>query len=257
MLIDHWKAFCQFTTWISKELVANYPNLNDYHSDPMEIRITFWIPDITNRWRKQEETHSTYTDLSNVIDDIFSFMPLAIGVEASFSVVWDDIVWRESKTTRETIREKVIVRQSTRGNSMILQGDDPGFHTTNTENDSEIWEEAAKWQLHRMAKVNNFLEMWQGSQNLCTTLNKSLAQKKHMTAVGYISNLEQMIKASWLHFQHDGAAAFKLPERSPLPPASSAKNQPRRWTQIFNACWLRRIDHHPVKIDYNCAPEII
>jgi hypothetical protein len=33
------------------------PNLNDYHSDPMEISSTFWIPDITDWWRQQEETH--------------------------------------------------------------------------------------------------------------------------------------------------------------------------------------------------------
>jgi len=26
------------------------PNLNDYHSDPMEISSTFWLPDITNWW---------------------------------------------------------------------------------------------------------------------------------------------------------------------------------------------------------------
>jgi hypothetical protein len=28
-------------------------NLNDYHSDPMEISSTFWIPDITDWWRQQ------------------------------------------------------------------------------------------------------------------------------------------------------------------------------------------------------------
>ena len=32
-------------------------NRNDYHSDPMEIRSTFWIPDITDWWCQQEETH--------------------------------------------------------------------------------------------------------------------------------------------------------------------------------------------------------
>jgi hypothetical protein len=29
------------------------PNLNDYHSDPMEISSTFWIPDITDWWCQQ------------------------------------------------------------------------------------------------------------------------------------------------------------------------------------------------------------
>jgi len=33
------------------------PNLNDYHSDPMEISSTFWIPDTTDWWGQQEETH--------------------------------------------------------------------------------------------------------------------------------------------------------------------------------------------------------
>jgi len=62
------------------------PNLNDYHSDPMEISSTFWIPDITDWWRQQEETHSNYADLSNVARDIFSIIPHGVGVEASFSI---------------------------------------------------------------------------------------------------------------------------------------------------------------------------
>jgi len=33
----------------------------------------------------------------------------------------------------------------------------------NAENDSEMKKEAEKRKLHRMAKVHNFLEMWQGS----------------------------------------------------------------------------------------------
>jgi hypothetical protein len=47
------------------------PNLNDYYSDPMEISSTFRIPDITDGWRQQEETHSKYAHLSNVERDIF------------------------------------------------------------------------------------------------------------------------------------------------------------------------------------------
>jgi hypothetical protein len=34
------------------------PNLNGYHSDPMEICSTFWLPDVTDWWQQQEETHS-------------------------------------------------------------------------------------------------------------------------------------------------------------------------------------------------------
>jgi hypothetical protein len=33
------------------------PKLNDYHSNRMEISSTFWLPDITDWWWQQEETH--------------------------------------------------------------------------------------------------------------------------------------------------------------------------------------------------------
>jgi hypothetical protein len=67
------------------------PNLNDYHSDPMEISSTFWIPDITDWWRQQVETHSKYADLCNVARDTFSITPHGMGVEASFSLGRDVI----------------------------------------------------------------------------------------------------------------------------------------------------------------------
>jgi len=86
------------------------PNLNDYHSDPMEISSTFWIPDITDWGRQQEEMHSKYADLSNVVRDIFYIIPHGVGVEASFSLGQDVIGWTQSKPTGETIREKVVVR---------------------------------------------------------------------------------------------------------------------------------------------------
>jgi len=88
----------------------NNPNLNDYHSDPMEISSTFWIPEITDWWRQQEETQSKYADLSNVARNKFSIMPHGIGVEASFSFGRDVIGWRQSKTTGKTLREKVGLR---------------------------------------------------------------------------------------------------------------------------------------------------
>jgi len=86
------------------------PNLNDYHSDRMEISSTFWIPDTTDWWRQQEETHSKYADLSNVARNIFSIIPRGVGVEASWSLGRNVIGCRQSKTTGETIREKVVVR---------------------------------------------------------------------------------------------------------------------------------------------------
>jgi hypothetical protein len=223
----------------------------------MEISSTFWIPDITDWWRQQEETHSKYADLSNVARDIFSIIPHGVGVEASFSLGRDVIGWRQSKTTGETLREKVVVRQFARANNGILAGTDSELDTMNTENDSEMKKEAEERKLHRMAKVHDFLEMWQGSQNLRATQKESRAQNKQMTAVGYISDTEEIVKSSWSLFQHDGAAAFKLSERSPLPPALSAKDLPGGRTQILNVRRIRRINRHPVESDEDSAPESI
>jgi hypothetical protein len=153
-------------------------------------------------------------------------MDHGVGVEASFSLGRDVIGWRQSKSTGETLRENVIVRLFLRANNGILAGTDPELDTMNTENNSEMKKEAEERKLHRMAKVHDFLEMWQGSQNLRATQRESQAQNKQMTAVGYISDTEEIVKSCWSLFQHDGAAAFKLSERSPLPPALFAKDLP-------------------------------
>jgi len=191
------------------------PNLNDYHSNRMEISHTFWIPDITNWWRQQEEMRSKYADLSNVACNIFLIILHGVRVEASFSLGRDVIGWRQSKTTGETLHIKVNVSQFARANGGILAGDNPVFDTMNTENNSEMKQEAEERKLHRMAKVHDFLEMWQGSQNLWGTQKESRAQNMQMTAVGYISDTEEIVKASWSLFQYDGAAAFKLWKQSP------------------------------------------
>jgi len=78
-----------------------------------------------------------------------------------------------------------------------------------------------------------------------------------MTAIGYILDTEEIVKASWSLFQHDGAAAFKLSEISPLPPALSAKDLPGGRTQLLNVHHIWRINRHSVKSDEQSAPEII
>ena len=115
--------------------------------------------------------------------------------------------------------------------------------------------EERKWQ--RMAKLHNLLEMWQGSQNLRATQKESRAQKKQMTAVGYISDMEEIVKASWSLLHHDGAAVFELSEWSPLPPALTAKDLPGGRTQILNVRQIRRINHHPVESEEDSASESI
>jgi hypothetical protein len=62
------------------------PNLNDYHSNPMAISSIFWILDMTDWWRQQENMHSKYSDLSNVAWETDSIVPYAVGVEARFSL---------------------------------------------------------------------------------------------------------------------------------------------------------------------------
>jgi len=102
-----------------------------------------------------------------------------------------------------------------------------------------------------MGKVHDFLEMWQGSQNLRATQKQSHAQYRQMTTVGYISVPEEIVKASWSVFQHHGAAAFKLSERSHLAPPVSAKDLPGGQTQIMKDGWIQRINRNLVESDKN------
>jgi len=55
-----------------------------------------------------------------------------------------------------------------------------------------------------------------------------------MKAFGDIWGMEEIVIASWSLFQPDGAAAFTLSERSPLPPALAAEDLPGVRTQIIN-----------------------
>jgi len=99
--------------------------------------------------------------------------------------------------------------------------------------------------------------MRQGSQNLRATQKESRTQNKQMTTVGYISDKEEIVKACWSLFQHDGAAAFNLSERSSLPPALSAKKLPGGRSQILNVRRIRSINRYPVESHGDCAPERI
>jgi hypothetical protein len=69
--------------------------LNDYHSDPMEISSTYWLPDIIDWWPQHENTHPKYAYLSNVLCDIFWIIPHGVRVESSCSLGRDVIGWRQ------------------------------------------------------------------------------------------------------------------------------------------------------------------
>jgi hypothetical protein len=78
-----------------------------------------------------------------------------------------------------------------------------------------------------------------------------------MTAVGHISPTEEIIKASWANFHHDGAAALKLSEKSPVLPALSANDLPGGRSQVLNISRIRRIDWRPAETDQDSAPDSI
>ena len=163
----------------------------------MEVSSILWIPDITDWWWHQEETHSKYPDLLNVPRDKFSIIPHGVGVEARFSLVPEVISWRQWKTTGMTLREKVVVRLFASAINGILPGDNPALDMTETENDFKMKSAVEERKLHRMAMVHDFLEMWQGSQNRHATQKESRTQNEQMTAIGYISDTEEIVEASW------------------------------------------------------------
>ena len=99
-----------------------------------------------------------------------------------------------------------------------------------------------------------WLEMWQGSQNLCVIQKEYCTQNNQMAAVGDISHCDKIIKASWSNCQHDAVAAFTLSDRSPLPPAFSANDLSGGWTPVLDIGSVRRIDCHLAKCDDNSAP---
>jgi len=93
--------------------------------------------------------------------------------------------------------KQVVGRKFARGNDGILVGTYPELDTMNTGNDSEMKNEVEEKTFHRIAKVHDFLVMWQGSQNLCAAQKESQAQYKQMTTVEYISDTEEIVNPSW------------------------------------------------------------
>jgi len=227
--------------------------LNDSNYGLRQISRQFWIVDITDWWHQHEEMHSEWADLPDTARDTFRNQLHYIEVESSISLQHDVICRWQSETTGDTLREQVIVREFAAAKNGISAGNDSALDRTNTGNDSEMNKKAEETTLHRMAKAHYFLEMWQGSQHQFATQQKSCAQNNQMTARGYISDMEEIIKASWSLFQHDGEAAFKLSERSPMPPALSAKDLPGGQTQIFKVHRIGRIKRHTVHSEEDSA----
>jgi len=161
-------------------------NVNDNHSDPLEISSTFRIRDITDWWRQQEKTHSQYVDLYHVAGDIFCIIPHGVAVEASFSLGWDVIGWQQSKTTGKIIHKNVVVRHFALANNWIFADTDAELHITTSENDSEMKSEPEEMKLHRMAKFHDFWRCGRAAKtNLLPRRNLALKIGKWLPLVTF------------------------------------------------------------------------
>jgi hypothetical protein len=139
--------------------------------------------------------NTKYTDLANVACDIFSIMPYGVGDEVSFYLFQDVIGWSKSITTGQTLGKNMVVWQLARSNAGLLVGNIPITHSLDVDNNAEIKKEAEKKKLHRMAKILDYLEMWQGSDNLRSTQMAACTQILHMTAMRYISDMDEIMKS--------------------------------------------------------------
>jgi hypothetical protein len=76
---------------------------------------------------------------------------------------------KQSKTAGATPQEKVVVMTFAPANNVLLACDDTVLNTTETQTALESKKEVEERMLHRMLKVHNILEMWQGRQNRLAT----------------------------------------------------------------------------------------
>jgi hypothetical protein len=95
-----------------------------------------------------------------------------------------------------------------------------------TKNDLALMREVEERKLHKMATVDHILVMWHCSQNLHATQQDSRTQIMQLSAIGYISDIGDISKASCSNLEHHRAATFTLSKRSTLPPAVSATDLP-------------------------------
>ena len=126
-----------------------------------------------------------------------------------------------------------------------MAGDTAQIDSSISDNDSETKKEAEEGKLYWMAKVHDFLEMWQGSENLHATQKTSRAQNKQITDMGYISDTEETVKESWSAFKHDSVAGCKITEKSYSPLYLLQIDLPGGKIKVLHMYRIHRINHHP------------
>ena len=123
----------------------------------MDISSTFLNTDLMAWFHPQEEMHTKYIIVWNMARAIFTIIPHAVRAVACFSVGRNMMRWRQSTTTGETLREKVVVRQFALTNNSLLTGDNLPVDTMNTDNGLETKREVEQNKLHRMPRVHDML----------------------------------------------------------------------------------------------------
>jgi hypothetical protein len=96
-----------------------------------------------------------------MVRDIFSNIQQGVGVVASLSLRRDVMGWRQSTASGETLCKRVVVRQFAAANTGILAAGNPALDTRNTKNDLQMKKQAEDTTLRRMAKVYDYLKIWQ------------------------------------------------------------------------------------------------
>jgi len=232
-------------------------NLNDYHSEPKEIICSFLLPEIINWWHQYAETQPKYADLSKTAHSIISIIPHGVRFEAGFDLPRDVLSWRQSKTSGKTLEEKVFIRQFAQVNNKIFRG---RLRSISYHADAEwigIEERCGGKKIEQNGQGPwLFGDVAGQPKPMCHT--KGISRPKQANdSHKYISDTEQIIKASRSNFLHEGAAAFQLSAKSPLPPALSATDLPEGWTEAFNVHRHKRIECHPAKSNDDSASESI
>jgi len=217
----------------------------------------FWSDAVPDRKPRSRTIGNTNPDYPNVERNISTIIPQRVSVESSVCLGRDLICWMQSNNKGETLHKKLVQMQFDTAYNRILAGDDLTLDTTDTDNYLEIKKHGEESTLHRIAKVDHFLEMWQSDRHVWPTQEESCAQNKQMSVVWYFSDTEDIVEASWLLLHHNSAPAVNLSERSPLPPAFSEKVLLRGLTQIVNFGRIGQINQDPVQCQEGHAPECI
>ena len=75
-----------------------------------------------------------------------------------------------------------------------LAGNEPVLDAVQSQNEVEMYDVAEQTTLHSMAKIDNLGNMWFGSQSLGHAQEESSPKQKHLTAIGYIVDLRDIVK---------------------------------------------------------------